>query len=206
MQEEERRFLAHELHDEIGQVLTGLNLLLDMLRHKVDAPAHALINEARTIVGDLMNRVRTLSLNLRPSILDDLGVLAALEWHFERYTAQTNIRVRFQNHGLHQRFSADIETAIYRIVQEALTNTARYAGVASVQVSLVAENERIQIGIDDEGRGFDQAAVFANYNHAGLAGVHERVELLNGTLQIESAPGQGTHIRASLPLEGACST
>jgi signal transduction histidine kinase len=174
-----------------------------MLRHRTATPLQPTVDEARSIVGDLMSRVRTLSLNLRPSILDDMGVLPALQWHFERYTAQTNVQVAFQHHGLQQRFPADIETAIYRIIQEALTNTARYAAVDAVQVSLWADDQAVRIHIVDAGQGFEPATVLASHSSAGLAGMHERVELLNGSLNVESAPGQGTHITAWLPLTAA---
>jgi signal transduction histidine kinase len=200
VQESERRALARELHDEIGQILTALNLVINI---DTDLPSRQIrkrLNEARAIINDLMQRVRNLSLDLRPTMLDDMGLISALQWHFERYTEQTGIRVFFRHSQIERRFQADIEIAIYRVVQEALTNVARHAHTDKVEVRLLADKECIMVRIDDQGRGFDPQAVMAMYATSGLAGMQERIALLGGELTIEAMPGEGTHLIIELPL------
>lgn len=198
-QETERRHIARELHDEIGQSLTGLHLLLELVSHGAsDAADHALRN-ARALVSDLMNRVREMSLNLRPAMLDDIGLLPTLRWHFQRYTAQTGIQVRFKHTGVERRFAPEVETAIYRLVQEALTNVARYANVTEVTVRLWSDADGIGVQIEDTGSGFDPSVILSNNMSSGLAGMQERVRLLGGAFTIESAPGKGTCLSAEIP-------
>jgi len=144
--------------------------------------------------------VRDLSLALRPAMLDDLGLVPALLWHFERYTAQTNVRVTFKHSGLARRYQAVIETAAYRIVQEALTNVARHAGVREVTVRLWADTDALNVQIEDQGNGFDPEAALARGNTGGLAGMRERAILLGRHLIVESSPGTGTRVTAELPL------
>ncbi|MBC8446936.1 MAG: PAS domain S-box protein [Chloroflexi bacterium] len=200
VQEAERRHIALELHDEIGQLLTGLKLGLEVgTRLPADA-VRARLGEAQALVSELMARVRDLSLDLRPAMLDDLGLLPALLWHFERYAAQTNVRVTFEHHGLEGRFAPEVETAAYRIVQEALTNVARHAGVSEVMVRLWANQDTLGVQIEDQGTGFDPEAALASGATNGLAGMRERPVLLGGQLTVESAPGAGTRVTAELPL------
>jgi signal transduction histidine kinase len=138
-------------------------------------------------------------------MLDDLGLMAALRWHFERYTAQCKITVNFKQVGLEgRRFAAPIETAAYRIVQEALTNVARHAHVEYVQVRIEVDEHMLRIHIQDFGGGFDPDSLSAGTS-AGLYGMRERVIILGGDLRINSAPGSGTLLVAELPL-GAQST
>jgi len=144
--------------------------------------------------------VRNLSLDLRPTILDDLGLLPALVWLFERYTAQTNVAVRFE-HRLpdDQRFDPEVETTAYRIIQEALTNVARHAGVNDVTVRLWTDADTLWVVVADQGRGFDPQAVDTRRS-SGLAGMQERATLLGGSMTIEAVPGGGTRVTATLPL------
>jgi PAS domain S-box-containing protein len=201
-QEAERRHLARELHDEIGQLLTGLKLSLDATaRARGDGAARAL-DEARALVHELAARVRDLSLRLRPTMLDDLGLLPALLWHFERYTAQTGVHVALRHAGLERRFAPGVETAAYRIVQEALTNVARHAGVMEVAVGLWADPAVLVIRIEDRGDGFATDGGRGPGPTSGLAGMRERAVLLGGGLSIESRPGLGTCLTAELPLGG----
>ena len=195
-QEAERRAIARELHDEIGQQLTGLGLLLSSQHSSPDQ-----LTDAQALVRDLIARLRNLSLDLRPAMLDDLGLLPALVWLFERYTAQTHIAVRFE-HRLReeQRFAPEVETTAYRIVQEALTNVARHAGVSEVTVRLWLDAATLSVIIVDQGRGFDLQTVQTNLS-SGLAGMVERAALSGGHLTIESTPGTGTRVTASLPLD-----
>jgi signal transduction histidine kinase len=146
--------------------------------------------------------VRDLSLDLRPAMLDDLGLLHALLWHLERYTGQTGVYVGLAHTGIEgQRLSPEIETAAYRIVQEALTNVARHANVDKVKVNVSADAENLSVQISDLGKGFDPQAALATGESSGLAGMRERAQLLGGTLTIESSAGAGTTVIALLPLE-----
>ncbi len=196
VQEQERRNIACELHDEIGQMLTALKLMLDMSSGAGDSQ-----QEARDMVRDLLERVRNLSLELRPPMLDDLGILPALVWLFNRYTTQTHIKVSFRHSGLERRFTPQIETAAYRVIQESLTNVARHARVQEVEVRLWADEAQLQVQVEDNGQGFDLDEVLSQAGSNGLSGMRERVMLLGGELTIDSRPGAGTSLVAELPLQ-----
>ena len=154
VQEAERRYVARELHDEIGQELTGLKLAMEMIALQKGETSEGLA-QAQALVNRLMGLVRELSLKLRPAMLDDLGLLPTLLWHFERFTNQTNIHVALRQKGIGgTRFPLQLETAIYRIVQEALTNVARHAKVNEVIVRLWADDRIMGAQIEDSGVGF----------------------------------------------------
>jgi PAS domain S-box-containing protein len=198
-QEEERRHLARELHDEIGQALTGLQLQLAAFARGQNGRAAAL--ETEQIVRDLTARVSNLSVDLRPSALDTLGLLPALLSHVQRFQARTSLRIDLRHDGLDRRFPSPVEITAYRVVQEALTNVVRHAGARSATVQLLADEEALTLAVRDDGRGFD---LHASRRTGGLSGMRERVELLGGTLTIDTATEQGTLITAELPLhEGA---
>jgi PAS domain S-box-containing protein len=196
VQEEERRHLARELHDEIGQVLTGLQFqLASAARHgTLDSRG---LTEAEIIVRDLTSRVSALSMDLRPAVLDALGLLPALLWHVERYQARTGITVHVRHHGIERRFPSAVEITAYRVVQEALTNVARHADARTVNIHLLADEGMLTVAIRDDGVGFipEQIEVAR-----GLGGLHERVALQGGNVVIESKPGAGTLIMSELPL------
>ena len=204
VQEAERRFLAHELHDEIGQVLTGLKLTLEMSA-PTGGPSAPTLAEAITLVDDLMQRVRQLSLDLRPQMLDDLGLMPALDWLFKRYLKQAGLRVHFKHTSLARRLPTQLETAVFRIVQEALTNVARHAGVSDVTVRLWRDGRNRTLGmqVHDAGAGFDVQQVFGAHASSGLAGMRERATLLGGQFTLDSAPGAGTRLTVELPLAPA---
>ncbi|HXJ58068.1 MAG TPA: response regulator [Verrucomicrobiae bacterium] len=203
VQEAERRFVTRELHDEIGQMVTSLKILLETsLRPATPAEQHGL-EEVLQLINDLMDYVRRLSVDLRPQMLDDLGLLTALEWHFKRYHKQTGIQVRFKHTPFPQRLSSRLETAIFRIAQEALTNVARYAGVKEATVRLWKNDERVRIQVDDRGAGFQWPLPNAERVATGLSGMKERAELLGGEFTLDSAPGHGTCVTVELPLEPA---
>jgi signal transduction histidine kinase len=134
--------------------------------------------------------------------LDDLGLTPALLWLFERYTGQTGIRVHVESVGLEKRLPPEVETTAYRIVQEALTNVARYAQVPEAWVRLRASGDMLRLQVEDRGRGFDVEAALASGQRAGIAGMKERAVLLGGWLQVEATPGTGTTVAAVLPLKG----
>jgi signal transduction histidine kinase len=201
VQEAERRHLARELHDEVGQILTGLKLRLELCRRLPPEEAARTLAEAQAGVNELMQRVREMSLNLRPAVLDDLGLLAALKWQSDRYQAQTSIHLTLDAQELlGRRFAAALETAAFRIVQEALTNIARHAGVAEAFVQARLAEEHLILHIRDKGCGFDPEAVLDARASNGVAGMSERALLLGGELHINSSAGAGTTIIATLPL------
>ena len=200
VQETERRSLARELHDEIGQSLTGLRLLLE-LHGEPAAPGHRRsLADAQELAANLLGRVRQLCLDLRPSMLDDLGLVPALLWQIERYQTQTGIRVDLRHANVDDcRFPREIETAAYRVAQEALTNVARHASVREAVVCLWRGQDVLGVQVEDAGVGFDPEAP-ARGSSTGLTGMRERVTLLGGSLTVDSAPGQGTCIVAEFPL------
>ncbi|MBV9469412.1 MAG: GAF domain-containing sensor histidine kinase, partial [Abitibacteriaceae bacterium] len=200
VQEAERRNLARELHDEIGQDLTALKLASEISARE-PAQAKPALGQAQSIVNQLMARVRELSLNLRPAMLDDLGLLPALLWHFKRYTAQTHIEVELKHADIDKRFEPEIETAAYRIVQEGLTNIARHAETAKAIVRLWSTAETLCVQVQDDGKGFSPQEVLADDTRFGLRGMSERTLLLQGSLVVDSVPGGGTCVTAELPLK-----
>ena len=200
IQETERREIARELHDEIGQALTGLKLLLQRSARLPEDVARANVTEAQEMVFELMNRVRQLSLELRPTMLDDLGLLPTLLWHFDRFTAHTQINVRFKHAGIDRRFSSDVEITAYRIIQEALTNAARYANVNEISVRVMLSGDILGIQIDDRGKGFSLETFRPHGASVGLSSMRERVASLDGAISFDTAPGEGVHIHAQLPI------
>lgn len=198
-QENERRHVARELHDEIGQQLTGLSILLQTGEPPASETNRERFSQALEIVRVLITQVRNLSLDLRPQALDDMGLLPALYWQFERYTEQTGVVVQFEHLGVAgRRFAMEVETTAYRIIQEALTNVARHAGVKTATVNLWTEdNEQLCLTVSDNGRGFDAEKT---NSRGGLGGMQERAALIGGTVSIEAAFGAGTTVRAQLPL------
>jgi PAS domain S-box-containing protein len=201
IQETERRHLAKELHDHLGQELTGLQFMLERAKNQASGKQRSNLEEIQNSVSDIIGRVRELSLNLRPSMLDDMGLLPTLLWHIDRYTRQTGIRVNFEYNELPKRLPLEIETAAYRIIQEALTNAARYAQVNEVFVGLVAQEQTLWVEVLDNGKGFDLAGELDRPT-SGLSGMRERASLVGGYLVVESFMNQGTQIVAALPLGG----
>lgn len=200
VQETERRHLARELHDEVGQLLTGLRLLLKSNDEVPTSEPNSRFEQARKIVDDLLAKVHGLSIDLRPAALDQLGLLPALLGLFERYTEQTGILVNFKHQGAEGRFPCAVETTAYRIVQEALTNVARHATVTGVTVRLWTSENVLHLQVEDKGRGFDPDKALAALRGNGLVGMKERTQLLGGRLEIESHAGAGTQITTELPL------
>ena len=199
IQEEERRFIAHELHDEIGQELTGLQFLLEMCKDGDETAKLQALAETQDLVRSLMSQVRELSINLHPSMLDDLGLLPALKSHFMRFQQKTGIHVNFNHHNLERRFSPDLEVSVFRVVQEALTNTARYAKVKELNVKISNDIATLKIEISDYGQGFDTQILQDSIHSFGISGMRERTELAGGKFDIQSSLGHGTWIVAVFP-------
>jgi len=174
-------------------MLTGLGLQLgsgEVIRGER-------LTEAQRIVNDLTDQVRQLSMNLRPAALDRYGLLPALRWHLERYERQTGVRVELRHEGMERRFPPAIEITAYRVVQEALTNVARHSGSTSAIVQCLAEPGVLLVSVIDRGQGFDPEAARQG---SGLRGMQERVELLGGSVTVDTVPGTGVVVNAEIPL------
>jgi|GEM_PF-831503 len=214
IQEDERRAIARELHDQVGQMLTGLKFQLEAMLRATEAGAppadlHEKLAESLTLGTELMGHVRELTQQFRPRILDDLGLRAALEWHARLFQRQTGLTANVEVSLPDQPLPIELQIAVFRIVQEALTNIARHAGSSEASVTVThasgaspAEGEaRLLVEITDRGRGFDLEAVLASRNSIGLTSLTERVTLAGGTVEIFSRLGQGTRIHAEFPIE-----
>jgi PAS domain S-box-containing protein len=204
-QEDERRRIARELHDDIGQMLTGLKLDLYRLRQFTPIQAGAdLIDRTCDDIDRAIHAIRTLSLDLRPSQLDTLGLEAALQWHVERARTAAEIPIEFVSDLEQERLPPATEIAAFRIVQEALTNVIRHARARHVTIEIRRAPQHLGLLIEDDGCGFDPEAATSRTtrnDRLGLAGIQERAGLAGGEVTIWSEPGAGTTIRARLPLE-----
>ncbi|MBI4786459.1 MAG: response regulator [Chloroflexi bacterium] len=206
-QESERRNIARELHDEIGQALTGVQLNLQAIEPALARKsARATLQDAMATIERTLQQVRDLSLNLRPSILDDFGLVPALKWLVAQQMRRANLTIEFTPDPLEPRASIEIETACFRVVQEALTNTARHAHATHVSVRLQCAGPALKLVVQDDGTGFDTALALRRASGGaslGLLGLQERVSLAGGQIEIKSAPGQGTRIEARFPLDSS---
>lgn len=159
--------------------------------------------EASSLADQILDQVREMSLGLRPSMLDDLGLVPALRWYVNNYAQRINIQTEFEAIDLEERLSAELETVLYRTVQEALTNVARHAQASKVRTHLEREEFKIAVSIEDDGVGFDVEEVAgygAKVRGSGLLGIRERVSSLGGRFRIESRPGQGTRLSIEIPI------
>jgi two-component system, NarL family, sensor histidine kinase DevS len=198
-QELERRRLARELHDETGQALTSILLGLKALEERIADPAsRAAAEELRELVVSTLQDVRRLAVELRPSALDDFGLVAALERLTASFTEQTGISVDFQTALADERLPEEVETALYRIVQESLTNVVKHARARRVSILLARKGSTVKAVVEDDGRGFEPAGQTGD--GYGLVGMRERLALLGGRLQVESGRDAGTTIAAEVPV------
>jgi signal transduction histidine kinase len=207
-QEDERRRVARELHDSFGQLLTGLSLGVRAVRDTPHLPPEAAerIAAVERIAGELHRAAHDLAVQLRPTALDDVGLPAALANLTAEWSRRTGVPVSFADSGCgDERFPPQVETALYRVVQEALTNVARHACPNYVGVMVGRRDDHAVAVVEDDGRGFNPEGPRApdRPGGLGLAGMRERVTLLGGTVEIESAPGHGTTIFARIPLSEA---
>lgn len=189
-QEEERRRVGRELHDEVGSQLTGALLALQITEKRPEY-----LGEARKAVVQALEEVRRLSRELRPAVLDDLGLARALERYLHELQERTGLQIEFEIECPNLRESQQI--ALFRVIQEALTNVARHAQAHQVYVGLSAWDKRVRGLIADDGQGFDPQHIPTSI---GMVGMRERIELLGGSLTVESAPGQGTRVSFVVPL------
>jgi signal transduction histidine kinase len=203
-QEEERKRLARELHDETSQQLTALAMQLEMLAPELRKPVNiARLDEARGLVSGMVDDLHRVIYDLRPSMLDDLGLLPAIRWFAERRLAPRGIAVRFEFPEAPLDLPPEARTAVYRVVQEALTNVERHAQAETVMVACSVGEDQLVIEVEDDGAGFDPEQMQQPRETGqglGLLGMRERLSLLGGTCEVESQPGQGTRVVVTLPI------
>jgi signal transduction histidine kinase len=203
-QETERRHIARELHDEIGQALTMVKINLQTIQRLSDPAFSAQrTEESIGIIEKTLQQVRNLSLRLRPSLLDDLGLIAALRWYLDRQSKTAGFTLHFNADPLIRRLPAEIETACFRVVQEAITNIIKHSEAKEVDVALRQVDRFLELIVRDKGVGFDVKAArmkAAEGGSLGLLSMTERVSLVGGVFDIQSEPGKGTEINAHLPI------
>jgi len=200
VQEEERRHLARELHDEIGQALTAAKINLQAAMEESDPAKSKRIHETAAILERLLSQVRQISLNLRPSMLDDLGLVPALRSLLDEQGRRASVAVRFSAKNISESLDPEIQTTCFRIAQEAITNAVRHAAATQIQVDIHREEGSFRLRVYDDGRGFEMPPPQSQTIGLGLLGMKERAALVGGRTRITSAPGKGTTVDATLPL------
>lgn len=201
-QEDERKRIARELHDDTAQSLAVLVMGLEGATAAVKAGRTPRLDEVKALAVHTIEEINRLIRDLRPSVLDDLGLLAAIRWYAERHLAERGMSVRCEFEKLDRRLPPAFEAAVFRVCQEAMSNVLRHAQADSVLIQVGPKDGILRIEIEDDGRGFDPAEAAANTERPpfGLMGIRERVELLGGKVTIDSAPGQGTRIEIEVPM------
>jgi signal transduction histidine kinase len=202
-QEEERRAIARELHDEVGQVLTAVKVELMLAQRQIESsggPVDRLVT-ARAVAEDALHTVRNLSHLLHPAVLDDLGLPSAVHGYLKEVADRHGVQIELLQDGMTERLSQQVETAAYRVVQEALTNVVKHAQATECRVYLQRLVNTVLVTIEDDGVGFDAAATLQAGARAGLGlvGIRERAALVGGTLRLESGPLKGTRLTVELP-------
>lgn len=203
-QEEERARIAYELHDEIGQLLTAILLSMDNLQSTASAEEGARIARVQGLTEQAMSDLRRLISGLRPGVLDQLGLAAALREVAEQILAPLDVRITIDA-AQDRRLPPEVEVVLFRIAQQAMSNVAQHSGATTMDLSVVREDGRVTMRVHDNGRGFEPASTgpdTATGRGLGLLGMRERASLLGGSVRIESAPGAGTTVEATLPLPG----
>jgi signal transduction histidine kinase len=198
-QEQERRSISRELHDEVGQTLGALLVEVGRLAKLLPSEDHAArsqITHIRSVAEDAVKSVRDIALLLRPPMLDDLGLVAALEWQAREISRRSEMEVDVHSEHVSEALPDEIKVCIYRLVQEALNNAASHAHAKHANVAVVQDTTKISVSVSDNGSGFDPA----RRRGMGILGMEERVRRLGGTLNIESAPGKGATLKAELPV------
>jgi signal transduction histidine kinase len=202
-QEDERLHLSRELHDESGQLLAALTVQLGLLDRDADHPeaVRSRINGLNETANMIRENLHRLAVNLRPASLDHLGLITALQQFIQEFSRQNNIKIDFEcvgTQGRDKRLPIEIETALFRIVQESLTNVVLHAQATRVDVLLSLKHDCVGAMVEDNGIGFVPTLAMME-EQLGLFGMRERLEMLGGTLMIESSPGKGTTVKAELP-------
>lgn len=201
-QEEERRRISRELHDEVGQMLTALRVELGNVEALREGPAAEFqehIDDAKNLAANTLRAVRNIAMGLRPSALDDLGLGPALEYQTREFSRRTGIAVELLLEGLPAELPDTHRTCVYRVIQEALTNCARHAGATHIRVAVHAGADHLSFTVQDDGAGFSPAT--GRGRGLGLTGIEERVRELGGSVEIRSRPGRGTLLQVDIPLD-----
>lgn len=202
-QEEERKNIAGRLHDVVGQDLTALRMDLKMSRHELPeqfAQTRDRLEQGEKLAAEALENVRNLTMDLRPPILDDFGLTSAIRWYAEGFSRRTRIKVKLELQELDSKLPAEFETAIYRAIQECLTNVAKHSEATRVNISLDRKNEHLQIVIQDNGTGFEPE-IFPFTSGFGLFRLKEKTELLGGKYRISSKKGKGTRVVVTFPFK-----
>jgi signal transduction histidine kinase len=201
-QEEERKTISRELHDEVGQMLTALRIELKSLQELRAGPQAEFeehVNGAKQLTEQSLRALKDMAMGLRPSMLDDLGLGSAVQWQARQFSKHTGIPVNVQVDDIPADLPERHRTCVYRLVQEALTNTARHARAKTIHVGVAAHDGQLSVAVKDDGVGFDAAA--ASARGLGLIGMQERVMELGGELTLASQAGKGTAVSATIPLQ-----
>jgi PAS domain S-box-containing protein len=201
IREEERSNIAREIHDELGQQLTVLKMDISWLNKKIgadDEPSKQKIQNLTEVLDGTVKTVRRISSELRPSLLDDLGLIAAIEWHLREFEQHSGTKTEFDVPDHNLDLPDEIKTGLFRVLQETLTNVARHADASKVKVSLQRKNGNIVLCIEDNGQGFDEQSTI-NKRTLGILGMQERTSMMGGSYEIKSVPGRGTTVIVSVP-------
>ncbi len=201
IQEEERKYISMELHDEIGQSMTAINMTLQSIRTggSDNKKIKLRIADCQKLVEETSNKIHQFSLELRPPELDDLGLLPAIKSHSRKFTARTGLAVTIESDSEVESLGSDIKTAFYRVFQEGINNIAKHANASSINVSIHKQNGKFLCYIEDDGDGFDSNQIFANTAGLGLIGMSERIKSIGGRFDIQSNSGKGTRLCVELP-------
>jgi len=205
VQEEERKRIARELHDEVSQSLTGSAFTAEAVLSRLPPGAEEIrvsLEEIRDLAIRTLDEIHRVVYQLRPSLLDDLGLVAAVQWLADHYLEDAGIKVLFETVGPERALSAEAETTLFRIAQEAITNIVRHAAAESVSITVEFRDNSVAVNIEDDGSGFiveEVTSASSNYRGLGLLGMKERAELLDGKLKIAAQPGRGTKVYAEVP-------
>jgi len=196
--ENSKKCLSRELHDELGQAMTSILLQLKMLQHEEDIEViHDRLGGLRYLTQQTIEDVRRLAMNLRPAVLENLGLIAALQWYIDDYCRYSGIKVEFRTPRIKAPLPSEIETVVYRAVQESLTNVLRHAEADYVLITLEIHNGKLKLKIKDNGKGMTKVDLKKGL---GLLGMEERIKLVKGDFKINSSLGQGTEIEITLSV------
>ncbi|MGB8656188.1 MAG: PAS domain S-box protein [Candidatus Zixiibacteriota bacterium] len=206
VRENERKRIAQELHDEVGQMLQSMKMNLDIIKREVASVPHEQpavrdwLQDTEKLLGQTIDQLRNLTSDLRPSLLDDFGLIPALKWFIDNYSKRSNVKVLLEARNSKLRFPSEIEIAFYRIAQEALTNVAKHARATEVSVAVAMKGSTAILSVSDNGAGFDASKVFSAPGGMGLLDIKERVSLLGGSFDIVSRRRKGTRLNINIPI------